>query len=77
MADITVKTIKGFTNLGVYARRGSSITVDEFRARDLLRNGLIEDYELKEAPAPQNKQAPKPENKAAGKPKPEPAKKAE
>lgn len=82
MPDITVTAIKGFNTDGLnteqkYARRGSKITVDELVARDLLLSGLIEDYDVKSSPAPDNKQAPKPENKAATKPKPDPAKKAD
>jgi len=81
MPDITVKTTKGFNTDGLggadkYVKRGAEITVDEFVARDLHRNGLIEDYDVKNAPIPQNKQATKPENKSAGKPKPETDKKA-
>ncbi|WP_047305227.1 hypothetical protein [Pseudomonas fluorescens] len=73
MPDIKVKTIKGFLNEGAYAKRGSEITVDEMRARDLLRNGLIEEYDVKKAQEPENKKAPEPVNKggkaAATKPK--------
>lgn len=64
MADVKVKTVKGFNNDGVYAKRGSSITVDEQRARDLLRNGLIEEYDVKNAEEPENKKAPEPANKS-------------
>ena len=71
MPDIEVMTTKGFNNQGVYVKRGRPIIVDELRARDLLRNGLIEDYkgkaaapaQGKAAEAPENKQAPKPANK--------------
>ncbi len=63
MPEVSVKTIKGFNNDGVYAKRGSTITVDEQRARDLHRNGLIEDYDMKNAPEPDNKKAPEPTNK--------------
>jgi hypothetical protein len=80
MPEITVKTTKAFNtdglgSAGKYVKRGAEITVDEFLARDLHRNGLIEDYDVKNASTPQNKQAAKPENKAAGKPKPETDKK--
>lgn len=67
MQEIEVKTIKGFNGGAGYIKRGSTITVDEVRAGDLHRNGLIEDYELKQAPEPENKQAPTPANKG-GKP---------
>ncbi|AGN83341.1 hypothetical protein [Pseudomonas putida] len=67
MPDIKVKTIKGFNNEGVYAKRNTEITVDELRARDLLRNGLIEEYDVKRAEEPENKKAPEPTNKG-GKP---------
>jgi len=67
MPEVNVKTVKGFNNEGVYAKRNSEITVDEQRARDLLRNGLIEEYDMKQASEPQNKQAPEPTNKS-GKP---------
>lgn len=73
MPEVSVKTIKGFNNDGVYAKRGSTIKVDEQRARDLLRNGLIEEYDVKKAQEPENKKAPDPANKggkaAATKPK--------
>lgn len=68
MTDITVKTRKGFLNEGVYAKRGTEITVSEIRAKDLLRNGLIEEFEMKSAPAPENKKAPEPANKGGAKP---------
>ncbi|WP_241507392.1 hypothetical protein [Pseudomonas sp. AFG_SD02_1510_Pfu_092] len=68
-----MKTIKGFNNGGAYVKRNQEITVDELRARDLLRNGLIEDYDVKKAQEPDNKKAPEPANKsgkgAATKPK--------
>lgn len=67
MPDIKVKTIKGFNNEGVYVKRNTEITVDELRARDLLRNGLIEEYDVKKAEEPENKKAPEPTNKG-GKP---------
>lgn len=67
MPDIKVKTIKGFNNEGVCAKRNTEITVDELRARDLLRNGLIEEYDVKKAEEPENKKAPEPTNKG-GKP---------
>lgn len=73
MPEVSVKTIKGFNNDGVYAKRGSTITVEEQRARELHRNGLIEDYDMKSAQEPENKKAPEPANKggkgAATKPK--------
>lgn len=67
MPDIKVKTIKGFNSEGVYAKRNTEITVDELRARDLLRNGLIEEYDVKKSEEPENKKAPEPANKG-GKP---------
>ena len=75
MPDITVKTTKGFNTDGLnlaetYVKRGAEITLDELVARDLHRKGLIEDYEVKNSPTPENKQAPKPENKSGDKPKP-------
>lgn len=63
MSEVKVKTIKGFINGGVYAKRGTEITVEESRARDLLRNGLIEEYDVKKAEVPENKKAPEPANK--------------
>lgn len=73
MPDVKVKTIKGFINEGQYAKRNTEITVDELRARDLLRNGLIEEYDVKKAEDPENKKALEPANKggkgAATKPK--------
>lgn len=69
MAEVEVKTLKGFNNQGSYAKRGATIVVDELRARELLRNGLIEEYEMKQAPAPENKAAPVQKQKPAGKPK--------
>lgn len=75
MPDITVKTIKGFNTDGLnlsapYVKRGAEITLDELVARDLQRKGLIEDYDVKNSPTPENKQAPKPDNKSGDKPKP-------
>ncbi len=67
MPDIQVKTIKGFDSEGTYVKRGSTITVDEFRASDLHANGLIEDYDMKNAEKPENKKAPEPADKAAAK----------
>ncbi|MDH0045568.1 hypothetical protein [Pseudomonas juntendi] len=58
-----MKTIKGFNNGGAYVKRNQEITVDELRARDLLRNGLIEEYDVKKAQEPENKKAPEPANK--------------
>ena len=73
MPDVKVKTIQGFNNGGAYVKRTQEITVDELRARDLLRNGLIEDYDVKKAQELDNKKAPEPANKsgkgAATKPK--------
>lgn len=63
MPDVKVKTIKGFNNDGAYVKRNQEITVDELRARDLLRNGLIEEYDVKKAAEPENKKAPEPANK--------------
>ncbi|WP_278929755.1 hypothetical protein [Pseudomonas qingdaonensis] len=63
MPDIKVTTTKGFINGSTYVKRDREITVDELRARDLLRNGLIKDYREKSAPAPENKMAPDPGNK--------------
>jgi hypothetical protein len=80
MPDITVKAIKGFNADGLdsgekYVKRGAEFTVDESVARDLRRNGLIEEYDMKQAPEPENKQAKETDNKAAPaasqKPKPE------
>lgn len=70
MSGIEVKTLKSFKADDGYVKKNSTITVDEFRAKELLRNGLIEDYEVKSAPVPENKKAPDPDNKVAGKPKP-------
>ncbi|KPX26009.1 hypothetical protein ALQ28_03898 [Pseudomonas syringae pv. delphinii] len=68
MPDIQVKTIKGFDSEGTYVKRGSTITVDEFRASDLHANGLIEDYKVKKNAEPSNKKSPEPENKSGQKP---------
>lgn len=73
MPDITVKAVKGFNADGLgsgekYVKRGAEFTVDESVARDLRRNGLIEGYDVKNAPALENKQAPTPANKSAAKP---------
>ncbi|WP_236170438.1 hypothetical protein [Pseudomonas parakoreensis] len=75
MPDITVKTLKGFNTDGLnsgekYVKRGAEITVDESLARDLRRNGLIEEYDVKNAQTPENKKAQEPNNKGAGKNKP-------
>ena len=72
MPDITVKAIKGFNADGLgsgekYVKRGAEFAVDESVARDLRRNGLIEEYDVKNAPTPENKQAPTPANKSAAK----------
>ncbi|HDY5025905.1 hypothetical protein [Pseudomonas aeruginosa] len=69
MPELEVKTLKGFINQGSYVKRGSTITVDELRARELRANGLIEGCERKQAPAPENKAAPAQKQKPAGKPK--------
>lgn len=58
--------------------RGDEITVSAVLARELQKQGLIEDFEdgddedtdkheTKKAPEPANKKAPEPANKAAGK----------
>lgn len=65
MPDIKVTTKKGFLNAGEYVKKGRDITVDEFRAKELLRNGLIEEYDVKQAVEPENKQAKQSDNKAA------------
>lgn len=75
MTEITLKTKKGFLNQGQYAKRGSEITADEFRAAELHRLGLVENYDVKETgeiankkePDPENKKVPDPKNKSAGK----------
>lgn len=69
MSEIKLQTKKGFLNQGAYAKRGATITADEFRAAELHRLGLVEDYEVKQAPEPENKKAPEPQNKAASKSK--------
>lgn len=69
MANVKVKTLKGFINEGVYAKRGSTISVSPERAKELALNGLIEETKVEKSKAePQNKQASKPANKAAAKP---------
>lgn len=73
MPDVTVKTVKGFNadGLGIeekYVKRGAEVVIDESLARDLHRNGLIEDYDSKAAAEPDNKKAPNPDNKSAPKP---------
>ncbi|MCW8278922.1 hypothetical protein IMF27_28240 [Pseudomonas sp. PCH199] len=75
MTDIKLKTIKGFEWRGAYAPPRSDIEASELDARELLRNGLVEDYTVKAAESPENKSAPDPENKSA--PKPSTKKKAE
>lgn len=65
MANIEVKTTKGFNSGGTYITRGSTISVSPSRAGQLLRNGLIEEYDVKSAPGHENKKAPEPDNKAA------------
>jgi len=66
MADVKVKTLKGFNNQGVYAKRGSTIKVSVERAKELALHGLIEEPKVEKAKAdPQNKQASMPANKAA------------
>lgn len=75
MPDIEVTTKKGFLNGHEYVKKGRAIAVDEFRAKELHRNGLIEDYDVKQAAEPENKQAKEADNEAAPeanqKPKPE------
>jgi len=63
MPDIEVRTLKSFLTDEGYVKKHTTITVDEFRARELLRNGLIEDYDMKKAEVPENKKAPEPSNK--------------
>lgn len=65
MSNIEVKTTKGFNVGGTYIKRGSTIPVSEIRAGELLRNGLIEKYDVKNASSHENKKAPEPANKAA------------
>lgn len=71
METVSVKTLKGFNNGGQYVGRGRAIQVEESRARDLERNGLVQRQE-KNAPPPSNKMAADPENKRRGR-KNEPA----
>jgi len=69
MAEVKVKTLKGFNNQGVYAKRGSTIKVSVERAKELALLGLVEEPKVEKAKAePQNKQASKPANKAAAQP---------
>jgi hypothetical protein len=75
MTDIKLKTIKGFEWRGAYTPPKSEIEASELDARELLRNGLVEDYNVKSAEPPENKKAPEPDNKSA--PKPTTKKKAE
>lgn len=75
MTDIKLKTIKGFEWRGTYAPPRSDIEAAELDARELLRNGLVEDYAVKAAEVPENKKASEPDNKSA--PKPGAKKKAE
>lgn len=75
MPEIQLTTKKGFINGHAYAKRGSEITADEFRAAELHRLGLVEDYAEKQAEETENKKSPDPDNKAA--PKPGNKKKAE
>ena len=75
MTDIKLKTIKGFEWRGAYAPPRSAIEASELDARELLRNGMIEDYTVKAADPPENKKAPELDNKSA--PKPGTKKKAE
>lgn len=67
MTDIELKTIKGFEWNGAYAPPRSDIVASESAARELLINGLVEDYTVKAADPVENKKAPEPENKAAPK----------
>ncbi|MNC12097.1 hypothetical protein D3C75_598100 [compost metagenome] len=75
MTDIKLKTVKGFEWRGAYAPPRSDIEASELDARELLRNGLIEDYTVKAAEPVENKKAPEPDNKSE--PKPNTKKKAE
>jgi hypothetical protein len=75
MNDIKLKTIKGFEWRGAYSPPRSDIEASELDARELLRNGLVEDYTVKAADSLENKSAPDPVNKLA--PKPGTKKKAE
>ncbi|MNE13136.1 hypothetical protein D3C76_1030380 [compost metagenome] len=75
MTDIKLKTVKGFEWRGAYAPPRSAIEASELDARELLRNGLIEDYTVKAAEPVENKKAPEPDNKSE--PKPNTKKKAE
>lgn len=69
MTEVSVKTLKGFNNQGVYAKRGSTIKVTVERAKELAQLGLVEEHEVEKAKAePQNKQASKPANKGVAKP---------
>lgn len=75
MTDIKLKTIKGFEWRGAYAPPRSDIEAAELDARELRRNGLVEDYTVKAGESPENKKAAEPDNKSA--PKPSTKKKAE
>lgn len=75
MTDIKLKTIKGFEWRGTYAPPRSDIEAAELDARELLRNGMVEDYTVKAADPPESKKAPELDNKSA--PKPSTKKKAE
>lgn len=61
---VNLKTLKGFNNEGVYAKRGSTIQASELRAQQLERNGLVERLHEKVAAEPENKAKQKPENKS-------------
>ena len=68
MTDIKLKTIKGFEWRGAYAPPRSDIEATELDARELLRNGMVEDYTVKATDPPENKKAPELDNKSAPKP---------
>jgi hypothetical protein len=69
MPEIQLTTKKGFLNGHAYAKRGSVITADEFRAAELHRLGLVELYEVKESGEVENKKEQDPENKKSQDPK--------
>ena len=75
MTDIKLKTIKGFEWRGEYASPRSDIEASELDARELRRNGMVEDYTVKAAEPLENKKAPELDNKSA--PKSQTKKKAE
>ena len=65
MTDIKLKTIKGFEWRGAYAPPGSDIEASELDARELRRDGMVEDYAVKAAETQENKKAPELDNKSA------------